>query len=102
MSLDAATATVAPVTATVAPVTAAAPPADAAVTKTPVAPNDYAVANREPAATFPIIDCQKAANEPAAIPAVENPATIGAADITQTTAPAAAIPIPTFFKIVFD
>ncbi len=51
----------------------------------PVAPNDCNVANAEPAATLPIDDCQAAANEPPAMPALVKPAAVS---------PVAAITVP--------
>ena len=56
------------------------------------------MANKEPAITFPNADCIPAAIEPPTIPAVPKPIIIGAADITHTAAPVAAIPIPTFLR----
>ena len=60
------------------------------------------MAKREPAATFPIPDCIKAAADPPAIPAELNPIMIGIEDITQTTAPATAKPFPTSLAVIDD
>ena len=55
------------------PVNAAKNPAPIVKIKTPVAPKDCKIANKDPAETSPIEDCSPAANEPAAIPAGQNP-----------------------------
>jgi hypothetical protein len=69
------------------PVPAAAPPQTAAVTNVPLAAADCVIANREPAATFPIVDWIPAATDPAATPAVPNPSIIGMEAPTATTIP---------------
>jgi hypothetical protein len=62
-------------------------PSGAIVTKTPVAPKDVKVAKSDPAATFPIAAWVAAAADPAAIPEVENPASVAATPVAVVTPP---------------
>ena len=63
-------------------------PPEATLENKPVAPADYAIANSDPAATFPMDDYKAAAHELATMPVAPNPAAIGRAAVTVTIAPA--------------
>ena len=71
----------------VAPAAKANPPVAPTKPISPVAPADCSIANKEPAATFPIVAWAAAAADPAAIPEVVNPPIVNAADPATVVAP---------------
>ena len=80
------------------PAAALVPPTVAVVMRAPVAPADWKNANQLPAVTAE--PYMAAAVEPAAMPAVPKPMSMGMAAAAPTTAPVPAIPMPTFYVSV--